>query len=346
MGYKIKKWYLALLEKEKKNLFEGTFYCFLCFLSFIYAGLVSLRNALYSLKVIPSYKVDAKIVSVGNISWSGSGKTPLSIWLYDKFSSKFKVAVLRRGYGEDEGSLLKERLGDVFSSPDRYKLAKKLQSSFGMFVLDDGFQYRKLKKDVNIVIMGAREFKKKHRLIPAYFFREPISALKRADIVVLNHSREMKEPLEIKDFIMRLAPDVKVYLSNYKFKKFLDLNEEEIDRDFFNGKRIAALAGIGYPQGFFRKLKEIGLDIVREIIYPDHYELGESEFVLLEDDLIKEGIDALIITRKDKYHLPCKEARIRIYIMEIDISIDNEKDFIKEINTKLTGTIKDNVFFS
>lgn len=324
-----------MLEKEKKNLLESAFYCFLCFLSFIYAGLVSLRNVLYSLKVIPSYNVNAKIVSVGNISWSGSGKTPLSIWLYEKFSSKLKVAVLRRGYGEDEGSLLKERLGDVFSSPDRYKLAKKLQSSFGMFVLDDGFQYRRLKRDVNIVIMGAREFRKKHRLIPADFFREPISALKRADIVVLNHSQEMKEPLETKYFIMKLAPDVKVYLSNYKIKKFLDLNGKEIERDFFKGKKIAALAGIGYPQGFFRKLKEINLNVVREIIYPDHYELGESEFAVLEDDLIKEGIDVLMITQKDKYHLPFKETRIRIYIMEIDISIDNENDFIKEINAKL-----------
>jgi len=334
---KLKWWYLSFLEKNKRNAFELSFYCFLYLLSLIYGFGVRLRNFFYNKKVIPSYSCRAKVISIGNLSWSGSGKTSLSIWLHRRLSSEFKVAILRRGYGNDEGKLLGEITKNVFSFASRHILAKRLERLFDIFILDDGFQHRKLRRDVNIVVMGAREFRRKHRLIPAYFFREPLSALRRADMLLLNYKEEIEDIEEIKKSILNIAPHLEVYFSCYKFKRFIDLDGKEYSLDFFKGKKLAAFTAIGYPEGFLNKLKELKLDIVRKIVYPDHYELRNLQFKAIQDSLIKVGINDLIITHKDKYHFPNCEIKLNIFIMEVEMEIENEDNFMRGVKIRLQG---------
>ncbi|MBU0878696.1 MAG: tetraacyldisaccharide 4'-kinase [Candidatus Omnitrophica bacterium] len=331
----IKKWYLAFLEKKRKDFFETILQSFLYLLSFIYGFVIFFRNFLYQRNIIPSYACSAKIISVGGLSWGGCGKTPLSIWLYHALSSRFKTAILRRGYGSDEGRLLKEKTGNVFSSPDRYALARNLQAHYNLFILDDGFQYHRLKKNINIVIMGAREFKRKYRLIPASFFREPLSALRRADILILNYKEEMQDHLKTKKQLKEKFPHLKIYFAQYRFKRLINLNNNEVDLDALRGRKIAALTAIGYPQGFFNKLKVLNLNVAREITYPDHYELQDAEFNNLQDDLLKRGIKDLVITHKDKYHFPHQKIKLNIFIVEIEMEIEKEENFLQEIEKRL-----------
>ena len=332
---KLSQWYLAFLEKDKKNIAESFFYLLLCFFSWIYGAGVFLRNFFYQTKIIPSFISQAKVISVGNLSWSGSGKTSLSIWLYERLSSKYKTAVLRRGYGDDEGKLLKERINDVFSAPSRSKLAKKLERTFNLFVLDDGFQHRGLSRDVDIVIMGSREFLRKYRLIPAYFFREPLNSLRRADILLLNYKEEMSDKQALREMILKIAPGLGIYFSQYKSKWFLDLAGNKFPTDFLKGRRLGAAAAIGYPQGFFNKLVDLGLDLAQQVVYPDHHELSIDEFCNLEDSLISKGINDLVITHKDKYHLPSLESRLNIFILEVELEIEDQSRFLKEIEDRL-----------
>ena len=332
---RLTKWYLELLEKEEKNLFESLFFFLLCLFSYLYGAGVSFRNLFYQIKIIPSFLSKAKVISVGNLSWSGSGKTTLCLWLYGRLSPKYKAAILRRGYGQDEGKLLKERISAVFSATKRSKLAKKLENSFDLFILDDGFQHRSLARDVDIVMMSSRDFQKKPRLIPAYFFREPVSSLKRADILLLNYKEEMKDVEAVKKSILKVAPQLKIYFSKYSNKGFLDLKGNKFKSDFLLGRRLAAFAAIGYPQGFFNKLVELGLDIAEKIIYPDHHELSSAEFNSLEADLIKKGINDLVITHKDKYHFPCWRSRLNIFILEVELEVENEDEFLKNVEDKL-----------
>jgi len=340
MVLKLKQWYLRFLEKDKRNIFEGVLYCTLYFFSGIYAIVVALRNFLYAKKITPSYSSSSKIISIGNLCWSGSGKTSLSIWLYKKFFPNFKVAILRRGYGDDEGKMLREVTENVFSSPDRRKLVKKLEALFDIFILDDGFQYRKLSRDINIVVMGAREFRKKYRLIPAYFFREPIFSLRRADIIVLNYVEELQDSHKIKQHILNIAPDAKVYFAKYKISGFSDINGNSLNSDLLKGKRISAFTAIGYPQGFFNKLNELNLSVERKIVYPDHYELSEVEFDDLQNTLINSDINYLVITQKDKFHFPHKRVKINIIIMKIEIEIDNEVDLMRDLSSGIGIEIK------
>lgn len=332
---KIKIWYLAFLERDKKNIFELLLYWLLYIISVIYGLVVRVRNFFYDRNILPSFSCNSKVISVGNISWSGSGKTPLSIWLYSQISPFFKTAVLRRGYGDDENKLLKEKINNVFYDPNRYKLAKSLESEFKVFIVDDGFQHRKLRRDINIVVMGAREFKRKFRLIPAYIFREPLTSLKRADIVILNYADELDNTDKIKNQLLRINPSLKIYCSKYRVEKFMDLKGNKVDKEYLMTKKLAAFAAIGYPQGFFNKLKSSGIIIEQYIVYPDHFELSEKEFDGLQQSLIDNGIRDLIITHKDKYHIPERNIKLNIYIMEIDIEIESSKVLMREIKNKL-----------
>lgn len=335
MPINLKKWYLSFLEKEKKNLSENIIYCLLVLLSFIYEFVIRLKNLLYDKKIIKPFCSIKKVISIGNLSWAGTGKTTLTAYLYSKLSSQFKIAVIRRGYGQDEGKLLSETIKTVFSSPNRIEIIKKNCRGLDLFILDDGFQHRKLHRDLDIVIMGAREFKVPYRLIPACFFREPFKALNRADILILNYKDEFVDLEKIKQTIKNKFRRLKIYSAGYKFKRFVDFDNKEVTPDFFKSKKIATFSAIGYPQGFLNKLQELRIHISKKIIYPDHYELGEKEFLLLTRNLLQAGIENMIITSKDKYHLPKIEQRIKIFIMEIEIEIDNEQKLLEEILIRL-----------
>lgn len=332
----LKRWYLSFLDKDKRNLPENLFYLFLYLLSLLYGLIIILRNILYDRNLMKVYPSRAKVISVGNISWAGSGKTPFCIWLYEKLSSRFKVAVLRRGYGKDEDKLLKEKIKDVFSSPDRCELAKKLESLFDLFILDDGFQHRRLKRNVDILIIGAREFTKKHRLIPAYFFRELFFSLRRANVIILNHCDDIKDLPSVQKTILTVAPHANIYCSRYNFKKIRNLENKELSIDKIKKERLAAFAAIGYPEGFFNKLKDLGLNIQHYLKYPDHYELSKNEFNRIQEDLMKENISGLVITAKDKYHLPTVKPKLDIYILDIEIEIENSQDLLKAIISKIS----------
>ncbi|MCF7907756.1 MAG: tetraacyldisaccharide 4'-kinase [Candidatus Omnitrophica bacterium] len=335
--FKLKQLYLSFLEKDKKNAAEIVFHWFLEILSWVYGAVVGLRNFFYDHNMFSSYRSQAKVISIGNISWAGSGKTSLAIWLNERLSVEFKVAILRRGYGRDEELLLKEISQNVYSSPDRCRLAKELGSRFEILILDDGFQYRRLKRELNLVVIGAREFSRSRQLIPADFFREPWSSLKRADLVLINYADEISDRDKIISEIKRLTGNSSLYFSNYRLGQFIDLSSKVIETKKLQNKRVAVFTAIGYPQGFLNKLKESGLNLVSEIIYPDHHELSDLEYKKIETDLLSQDIHDLIITSKDRYHLPAMSCKLNIIVMEIELQIENELEFLAEVRSKVIG---------
>ncbi|MCK9572894.1 MAG: tetraacyldisaccharide 4'-kinase [Candidatus Omnitrophica bacterium] len=332
---KLKERYVNFLEKDRKDTIEKIIYFFLFLLSVVYGAIVTCRNFLYNKDLFKTYKCHGKLISIGNISWGGSGKTTLSFFLYQKLASGLKVAVLRRGYGSDEEKMFKEKNMKVFTSINRVGLTKKLSDKFDLFILDDGFQYRKLFRDVNILVMAARELKMKIRLLPAGPFREPLSALKRADILIINHKKEIKSIDGLTSRLQLRFKQLSIYTSEYKFKKITDTNNNQIDLEVIKEKKVAAVTGIGYPQGFFNKLEETGIKICKKITYPDHHNLTIGEFSSLQENLIKEGIRDVLITGKDKYHLPAIDSKINFYIFDIEMGISEEKKFLEDLRNRL-----------
>ncbi len=332
---RITRWYLTFIEKDKKNFFEVLAYAVFYLLSLLYGGVIFLRNACYNCKITDVYHSKAKVISIGNISWAGSGKTSFSMWLYKHLSVSLKTAILRRGYGIDEGELLRSQVNNVFEGKNRAKLAENLDLSFDAFILDDGFQHRCLWRNIDIVIMGSREFKRTHNLIPAYFFREPLSSLKRADIIIINYSDEIENLSEVKKRILNIASKSKVYFSHYKVKKFSTRDNNEVFLSELKGKKIAAFCAIGYPQGFFNKIKETGLNPLKQFVYPDHYQLTQEDLDVIAEKMAKEGIKSLLITAKDRHRFEGSNRDFNIFIMEVELVIVEENELKKHIERLL-----------
>lgn len=324
-------WYVNFLEKDKRSIADWLIHYFLWILSLVYGLVVTVKNFLYDANIIKPFKAN-NVISIGNISWAGSGKTTLAMQLYGQLSQDLKVAVLRRGYGADEGKLLDDNNIKVFSNSNRISLVNNLAQRFNCFILDDGFQYRKLSRNVDIVVMAAREFKGDFNLIPASFFRESLSCLNRADIVVINYADELSDCEKIISMIRKRFPNILIYLSKYELDKFVNLDSQEIPLVYFQGRKFAAISAIGYPQGFFNKLRKLSINVDREIVYPDHYEFTKNEFQNIEKELISNGIKDIIITAKDRYHLPENlETKLNIGIMKIKLAIENSDDFYSNV---------------
>jgi len=331
---KIKKLYLHFLEKEDKSKGEKIIYYFLLLLSFIYSMIMKARNFLYDKEKIKSYRFSKKIISIGGLSWAGAGKTGLVIYLHKRLSPEFKVASITKGYAEDELLLLREKVGKVFDSKDRVRLIKKLESNFDVFLLDDGFQYRKIKRDLDVVIMSKEELEMRKVLIPASVFREPLSSLKRADILVISYG-EKEDILKVKEKILTINPYLKIYYGNYRFKRFLDRNKREVKREYFQGKKIAVLTAIGYPKGFLEMVKKQKVDIEEKIIYPDHYRFSKATMSKIEERLSKKNIRDVIITYKDFFHIDWGGCNLNYFILDVELEI--EDGFLKVVRECLNS---------
>jgi len=332
---KIKRFYVNLIEKERKNFFEIFFYFFLYFLSLLYGVIINLRNFFFDYGILPIHFIDKKVISVGNISWGGSGKTSLVIYLHQELCKRFKVASITKGYAKDEFFLLKDKLKYVFDSKDRVLLLKRLRDDFDLFILDDGFQYRKLNRDLDIVVMGAKEFIKKKLLLPAYILREPLKSLRRADIVILTCPDKIPDINSVKESLLKINPHLKIYLADYQFKGFLDRDRNVKDDSYFKSRNFAALTAIGNPEGFISLLKNLNIRIKRVMIYPDHYEFNARDIFRIEEDLKKCGVGDVVITYKDLYHLDFSRANLNYFILEIELKIKDEANLLKDIENTI-----------
>jgi len=326
-----KKYYINFIEKQERNFFEFLFYWFLCILSFVYGSFVYCKNFLFDRGILTAKSIDKKIISIGNVSWGGSGKTSFVIKLHKRLSETEKVASITKGYARDEFLLLKKELIDVFDARDRVSLLREISSDFNFFILDDGFQYRKLARDIDIVIMGADEFKRKHRLIPANIFREPLSSLKRANIVILNHYKDITNLDQVEEKILGVNPQLKIYRAEYRHRAFLDKNLKPKDKAYFDSKKCSVLTAIGYPKGFVDAVKKVDINICDAVFYPDHHEFDSGEIEKIEDIFEHNGIKDVIITYKDFYHLDLSKAKLNYFIFDVDFHIENTEQLFSDI---------------
>lgn len=333
-GVRIKKWYISFLSKEKKNLPEGCLFFVLLLLSFIFAIIVRLRNFLYDKKILEVSKLNKKIISVGNLSWSGSGKTSFVVSLHKRLFSDFKVASVTKGYAQDEYLLIKNEVTDVFDAKDRVGLIKKLSDSFNLFILDDGFQYRKLYRNLDIVLIKREDLTRKIFLIPASSFREPISSLNRADIVVITYCGK-EGFLENRAKILKENKNLKIFYADYLPVGFLDKNKDFVPIDYFKERKFGLLTAIGYPEGFLNKLSEAGLKPGKTLVFPDHYQFGAEELQKIENDFFRAGIEDIVITYKDYYHLNFTGSKLNYFIFRVELKIADEEDFFKAVKEKL-----------
>lgn len=278
----------------------------------VYSIAVALRNLLYSKGRLKIHSVDVPVISIGNITVGGTGKTPLVIWLCNFLREKdIACAILTRGYktGEnklsDEPAILAKSCPDakVIVNPNRLAAAHKAISYFGakVLVMDDGFQHRRLHRDLDIVTIDAMRPFGSDKMLPAGLLREPISSLKRAHAAVITRCDQttQTELAQIEDKLKQTNPDLIIARSIHTPLCVKSLGNNEIGLEELKDKRIFAFCGIGNPDSFLDTLKRLGTNLLGSIIYNDHHRYSKNNITDIYEQAVYLNADLILATQKD-----------------------------------------------
>ena len=328
-------------------------------LSAIYAGLVATGNTLYRRKIFQTHTVGAPVISVGNLTTGGTGKTPIvEIIARHLANSQRNVCVLTRGYRrEGSGRVIvsdgKQILADVNQAGDEaFLLAQKLRGQAAVicdadrvaaarwatenlrsdvFVLDDGFQHQRIARDLNIAVIDATNPWGNGHVLPAGALRESPKALERADCVVLTRADDLEAVAELQREIEILAPHVPSFTARTKLRRLTGVNEATNDKV----TRFAAFCGIGNPKSFFDLLTRNAYSIAYQQIFRDHHKYSQNDLDTLGRKASVRDAQALVTTEKDAVKLRTLQLTIPIYVAETEIEIDRSQEFTRLVSSVL-----------
>jgi tetraacyldisaccharide 4'-kinase len=331
IGKKIKKklflFFDDIIRKRKKNICFLPIKLILFFLSYIWFFIFILKEFIYKVSLKKTHIVSPYVVSIGNISVGGTGKTPLAILLAKTLLNKeIQTAILSRGYRSysekrnvlvhfsegligsyqhigDEPALMAKSLPEslIVVGRDRVKSAKIAeQQKAKVIILDDGLQYKKLYKNYQIITLSGLEILDNNFFLPLGTLREPLASLKKADLIVVGIDPENNLWDQIKKKIRSysLAPIVGVIP---KMLEFQDLKGKKVDIE--KNTKLAAFCAIASPQRFFSSLKAMGYLLVADLYHLDHFAFSQSELLSFAIKAKANGAKYLICTEKDAVKL-------------------------------------------
>lgn len=311
-------------------------------LACLYRGLLFCRELFFRSGIFPSYRLSRPVISVGNITVGGSGKTPLIATIAEHLQAgQSRPVVLMRGYGgvqqpdktvdNDESLLLGEILNNVpvLVGKDRWAKAREFlkDRTADVFLLDDGFQHRRLQRDLDIVVIDAANPFGNAKLLPRGILREPLAALSRADIFVLTRTDIGRDRLfGLKEQIRRINPEAPVLETVHSPQYFEDLRTgDRLDLAGFRGAAAGMFCSIGHPEAFQKALQELGLNVKAACPFPDHHWYSAADIRRLNDLCQEAGADILMTTAKDAVKLNNNKhmfnEHIKVYVLQIKLKV-------------------------
>ncbi|MCK4293794.1 MAG: tetraacyldisaccharide 4'-kinase [Planctomycetes bacterium] len=282
-----------------------------------YSLVIRLRNLLYSKGWLKAHRTNAAVISIGNITAGGTGKTPLVIWLCNQLSQNYKCAILTRGYRGTENSKLKtqnffdepailaESCPDakVIVNPDRVAGAAEAVGRFGtkVLIMDDGFQHRRLARDLDIIAIDATRPFGYGRILPAGLLREPVAALKRADAVVITRSDQAAEAqlTRLEHKIRHIKADMIIATSIHAPVCAESADAGQISLEELKAKKIFAFCGIGNPDAFLNTIKNLGANLLGSKIFDDHHHYTDDCLAQVCEQAERIEADLVLTTQKD-----------------------------------------------
>jgi tetraacyldisaccharide 4'-kinase len=315
-----------------------------------YRGLLGARNWLYASGLLHSRALGCPVVSIGNLTVGGTGKTPaVELAVRTLTDLGHRPAVLSRGYGRsgggvqivadaasirldadeagDEPFLLARRLPGVpvVVGPNRYEAGRVAGARFAVtaFVLDDGFQHRTLRKDLEIVMARAERPWGNGRLLPGGPLREPLSGLRRAHLVVATGARGLDEASEVVESVERRAPAVPVLTAvHVPTECFESRGMRFVPLEALADVRLLAFAGIGLPAGFRRTLRDARATVVDFQAFADHHWYTREDLGRLERRAVEVRADAFVTTEKDWVRLrPLRPLARPVYVLSVRLTL-------------------------
>ncbi|MFH1355266.1 MAG: tetraacyldisaccharide 4'-kinase [Candidatus Omnitrophota bacterium] len=339
-----------LLSDRSRGLIPVILRFFLFILSLVYGLIIRFLILFYRLK--PT-RLGAKVISVGNITLGGTGKTSL-VGYIAKYSLEKgrKVAILTRGYKRenpksqipnfkienmgDEAYMLSRKLDrtPVVVDADRIRGAKKAINLYSTdtLILDDGFQQWGVVKDLEIVTIDAANPFGNRQMIPRGILREPLSSLKRADIFVLTKTNLSPDTKSIKNLLNIINPRAQVFGSVHQAVCFYRFGHDEvsINRESFIGRSVALFSGIGDPGSFEELIKTIGIKVGLSVRFPDHHNYSQKDIQRVIASSREKNIDTIITTEKDAARLgrlAIDDPQAVIIVLKIELKFNKDEEF-------------------
>jgi len=338
-----------LIYQKEKSFWIKMLLSPLYLFSLPYEGAVRARALFYTIGLKKSKRLPCPVISVGNITVGGTGKTPLVMALARGLMDRgIPVAILSRGYKGKKTSgplvsdgqmvfLSPEESGDepflmakflkgvpIIVGKDRFANGQMALQRFGIrgLLLDDGYQHLQLHRDLNILLIDSHIGFGDHHLLPRGILREPLTHLCRAHLFLLTKVEhpETCQPLEAK--LHQIHPSSPVFHSHYEPLGLIGPEEEWEELHSLKGKKALVFSGIANPKHFSSLLKKCGMEIVKELIFPDHHLYTSKDLASLEKQ--GKGVDWFVTTEKDMVklirlnigHLPIRSLRIEVRIWE------------------------------
>ena len=339
---------------------SGLFGFLLKLLSFPYRWANRLHCILYKYGIFKTLRLPGVVLSIGNITVGGTGKTPAVIMIAEWAKNNgFNVAVLSRGYGRKNRNKIievsnkknilttAEEAGDepvlianalpgipVIVSGSRHAgglyAHKKFDTNF--FILDDGFQHIKLHRDLNIVLMDASCPLGNGMLLPAGPLREPLCGLNRSDILIF--SRSFNNNANINGILKPYTQNIPVFYANHVPESIIfGASEENETLDYLQNRRVLCFAGIASPPKFFKTVESLGANIIKTVAFQDHHNFSDAEIDMLITFIYEKKTDIILTTGKDWVKLPDSVKSLpRVGFLKISFKFNcNETEFFSII---------------
>ncbi len=322
-------------------------YGLLRLVSVFYALGQRVRAWLYRQNFFHMRRLNCRVISIGNLTLGGTGKTPTVMMVADTLRRKgFKPAILSRGYGGrsresvnvvndgqhtllspevvgDEPVMMAQRLKDipVLTGRIRYETGKYAIEHFGadVLILDDGYQHLPLHRDLNILLCDATRPFGNGVVFPAGELREPLSAVSRADVICLTRCREDNPMDRIDGYNIKRVPVIKTGL---RVQSVIELSSgEEMGIETLQDQPVAAFCGIAHPLDFFHMLEQVPVQIVNQNHFPDHHDYSADDLKAIENRAKQAGAKLIVTTEKDAVKLKGHAFDLPVYAVRVALEI-------------------------
>lgn len=323
--------YIEVISGQRRGALASLQRAGLRSLSSLYRGIIAVRNAYYDTWAMPTW-LPVPVISVGNLTVGGTGKTPMTIWLCQRLLERGrKPAVLTRGYKAENGwadelLLVSRRVPKAvaIAHKDRRRAGELAVQEYGVraAVLDDGFQHRRLGRDLDIVLIDATRPFGFDQILPRGLLREPLQNLRRAEAVVITRSDQVEEAsLEKTDSVVHglLREEVPIAHAVHRPAGWADLQGRACETP---KGRIGAFAGIARPEAFLQTLAAMGIRPESVYWWPDHHAYRREHVKDMLTRAQQARLDALVTTEKDAVKLARLEAEWRLPLAALQIEIE------------------------
>ncbi|MHC4712427.1 MAG: tetraacyldisaccharide 4'-kinase [Planctomycetota bacterium] len=353
---KMERWWRRTISAEKAGVFGGIARAGLAAATLPVEAVVRIRNKFYDYRILAVLKPPVPVLSFGNLTVGGTGKTPAVVWCARYLADcGRKPGIASRGYNpeaeepgraNDEAALIAEQIPDIPHAwnPDRAAAAAALVKDHGcdVVILDDGFQHRRLHRNVDFLLIDALAPFGYGYMTPRGLLREPASSLRRATCVVITHANLVASDAlaRVRRRIWEIEEGIKVAEAVHRPTALVTSDGSQLELDALKGKRVYAFCGIGNPYSFFVTLGNLGAEVIGIRSFADHHVYSDGDIDGVMNEARSRGAEFVVTTQKDRVKIgerggeepPLAELRVKFELIRGQQTVTSILDFLAGVD--------------